>query len=142
MAPTTPSKDPEPTPGSLTTSSTFPRQQTPDSNKPRTRGSRANTLENSATPRVTVVQEVPPAKKEDEKKLDTFESETTDEVIEAPRASVDMDEIPIELVSKTDKLSCSEILFRLSPTNTYTSQLHRLAFCQGPPDTTQYRKSF
>ncbi|KAI0180290.1 hypothetical protein GGR52DRAFT_530741 [Hypoxylon sp. FL1284] len=102
MAPTTPSKGSEPAPGSLAASNTFPSHQTPEASKPRTRGSRANTLENGATPRVTVVQEVPPAKKEDEKKLDTFESETTDDVVEAPRASVDMDEIPIELVSKTD----------------------------------------
>ncbi|KAI1769540.1 hypothetical protein GGR53DRAFT_472897 [Hypoxylon sp. FL1150] len=124
MAPTTPSKGTEPTPGSLASSSTFPRQQTPESNKPRTRGSRANTLENGATPRVTVVQEMPPAK-EDEKKLDTFESETADEVVEAPRASVDMDEIPIELVSKTDNFIDS-LSAKVHPTPPNIDNLSRL----------------
>ncbi|OTB07181.1 hypothetical protein M426DRAFT_318207 [Hypoxylon sp. CI-4A] len=101
MAPTTPSKGSEPKPGSLSSSSTFPRQQTPESKEPRTRPHRASTIENGAPPKVTVIQETPPEKTQKEK-LDTFESETTDDVVEAPRASVDMDEIPIELVSKTD----------------------------------------
>ncbi|XXH04872.1 alpha-actinin [Hypoxylon texense] len=125
MAPTTPSKGTEPAPGSLTTSNTFPRQQTPESNKPRPRGSRANTLENGTTPRVTVVQELPPAKKEGEKKLDTFESETADDVMEAPRASVDMDEIPIELVSKTDNFIDS-LSAKVHPTPPNVDNLSRL----------------
>ncbi|KAI2626524.1 hypothetical protein GGR54DRAFT_591405 [Hypoxylon sp. NC1633] len=101
MAPTTPSKGSEPAPGSLSTSNTFPRTQTPDVNKARPRNSRANTVENGGPPKVTIIQETPPEKQQKER-LDTFESETTDELVEAPRASVDMDEIPIELVSKTD----------------------------------------
>ncbi|KAI1777717.1 hypothetical protein F4818DRAFT_323418 [Hypoxylon cercidicola] len=120
MAPTTPSKGTEPTPGSLTASNTFPREQTPDSNNLRPRGSRANTMENGTTPRVTVVQEFPPGKK-----LDTFESETTDDVIEAPRASVDMDEIPIELVSKTDNFIDS-LSAKVHPTPPDIDNLSRL----------------
>ncbi|KAI1375907.1 hypothetical protein F4677DRAFT_421204 [Hypoxylon crocopeplum] len=101
MAPTTPSKGSEPTPGSLSTSNTFPRHQTPETSKSRTRTQRANTAENGAAPKVTIIQETPPEKHQKEEP-DTFESEITDDVVEAPRASVDMDEIPIELVSKTD----------------------------------------
>lgn len=120
MAPTTPSKGSEPMPGSLSTSSTFPRQQTPETNKPRPRLQRASTVENGAAPRVAVIQETPPGKQR-EVKIDTFESETTDDVFEAPRASVDMDEIPIELVSKTDKLSYNGLRYylNLSTTNTF-----------------------
>ncbi|KAI0377807.1 hypothetical protein F5Y04DRAFT_169826 [Hypomontagnella monticulosa] len=101
MAPTTPSKGSEPKPGSLPASNTFPRRHPSETSETGPRVQRANTTENSATPPVTIIQESPPKDRQKEK-LDTFESETTDDVVEAPRASVDMDEIPIELVSKTD----------------------------------------
>ncbi|KAI1393899.1 uncharacterized protein F4822DRAFT_386324 [Hypoxylon trugodes] len=102
MAPTTPSQSPEPKSGSLTSSNTFPRNRTPESNGPKSRTQRASTIENGAAPRVSIIQETPPQQTRQKEKPDTFESETNDDVIEAPRASVDMDEIPIELVSKTD----------------------------------------
>ncbi|KAI0847815.1 hypothetical protein F5Y00DRAFT_240519 [Daldinia vernicosa] len=100
MAPTTPSKGSEPKPGSLATSSTFPRHSPSQTQEPRPTPQRANTTENVAIPPVTITQETPPERQKE--KVDTFESETTDDVVEAPRASVDMDDIPIELISKAD----------------------------------------
>ncbi|KAI1647563.1 uncharacterized protein F4817DRAFT_337028 [Daldinia loculata] len=100
MAPTTPSKGPEPKPGSLATSSTFPRHSPSQTKEPRPTPQRANTTENGAIPPVTITQETPPERQKE--RIDTFESETTDDVVEAPRASVDMDDIPIELISKAD----------------------------------------
>ncbi|KAI8966727.1 hypothetical protein F5Y11DRAFT_307680 [Daldinia sp. FL1419] len=100
MAPTTPSKGSEPKPGSLATSSTFPRHSPSETKEPRPSIQRANTSENTSIPPVTITQETPPGGQKE--RLDTFESEGGDDVLEAPRASVDMEEIPIELVSKTD----------------------------------------
>ncbi|KAI1661926.1 hypothetical protein F4813DRAFT_346228 [Daldinia decipiens] len=100
MAPTTPSKGSEPKPGSLATSSTFPRHSPSQTKDPRPTPQRANTTENGAIPPVTITQETPPQRQKE--KMDTFESETIDDVVEAPRASVDMDDIPIELISKAD----------------------------------------
>ncbi|KAI1808541.1 hypothetical protein F4811DRAFT_501474 [Daldinia bambusicola] len=100
MAPTTPTKGSEPEPGSLSTSSTFPRHSPSQAKEPRPALQRANTTENGAIPPVTITQGTPPEGQKE--KADTFESEATDDVVEAPRASVDMEDIPIELVSKTD----------------------------------------
>ncbi|KAI0013641.1 hypothetical protein F4779DRAFT_562503 [Xylariaceae sp. FL0662B] len=101
MAPTTPSKASEPRPGSLRTSKSFTRGQTSDTIDPLSRAQRANTIQNGATPEVTIIQNTPPQNQQ-RANPDTFESEIADDTLEAPRASVDMDEIPIELVSKTD----------------------------------------
>jgi hypothetical protein len=61
---------------------------------------RANTIENGTTPDVVVVQENLPESQQ--QNPDAFESEPTEEEVEIPRASVDMDMIPIELISITD----------------------------------------
>ncbi|OTB20164.1 hypothetical protein K445DRAFT_17452 [Daldinia sp. EC12] len=100
MAPTTPTKGSEPEPGSLSTSSTFPLHSPSETKEPRPALQRANTTGNGAIPPVTITQGTPPEGQKE--KTDTFESETVDDVVEAPRASVDMEDIPIELVSKTD----------------------------------------
>ncbi|OTA91803.1 hypothetical protein M434DRAFT_75531 [Hypoxylon sp. CO27-5] len=124
MAPTTPSKGSEPKSGPLSSSNTFPRQHASESNQPRARAQRANTIENGAPPKVTVIQGTPPETRE-KGKPDTFESETTDDVVEAPRASVDMDEIPIELVSKTDNFIDS-LSAKVHPTPPNIDNLSRL----------------
>ncbi|KAI1085671.1 hypothetical protein F5B20DRAFT_11903 [Whalleya microplaca] len=100
MAPTTPPQGSEPRPGSLRASKSFTRSQTTETIDPLSRAQRANTIQNGATPEVTIIQNTPPQTQQ-RSRPDTFESEN-DDVLEAPRASVDMDEIPIELVSKTD----------------------------------------
>ncbi|KAI0835556.1 hypothetical protein F5Y06DRAFT_121765 [Hypoxylon sp. FL0890] len=124
MAPTTPSKGSEPKSGSLSSSNTFSRQHASESTQPRARGQRANTTENGAPPKVTVIQETPPETRQKDKP-DTFESETTDDGVEAPRASVDMDEIPIELVSKTDNFIDS-LSAKVHPTPPSIDNLSRL----------------
>ncbi|KAL7626735.1 hypothetical protein AAE478_003509 [Parahypoxylon ruwenzoriense] len=117
MAPTTPSKGSEPKPGSLPTSHSFPRHQASETDDPLARPQRANTIQNGTAPKVAVIQETPPEKQQREK-LDTFESETTDDVVEAPRASVDMDEIPIDFI---DSLSA-----KVHPTPPNIDNLSRL----------------
>ncbi|KAI1144159.1 hypothetical protein F5Y05DRAFT_363856 [Hypoxylon sp. FL0543] len=124
MAPTTPSKGSEPRPGPLSSSNSFPRQHASESTQPRARTQRANTAENGAPPKVTVIQETPPETRQREK-ADTFESETTDDMVEAPRASVDMDDIPIELVSKTDNFIDS-LSAKVHPTPPNIDSLSRL----------------
>ncbi|KAI5864635.1 hypothetical protein GGS23DRAFT_457618 [Durotheca rogersii] len=123
MAPTTPSKGSEPKPGSLPSSNSFPHQAS-DVNDPLTRPQRASTIQNGASPKVTIIQDTPPEKARKER-TDTFESETSDDVIEAPRASVDMEEIPIELVSKTDNFIDS-LTARVHPTPPNIDNLSRL----------------
>ncbi|KAI1457731.1 hypothetical protein F4805DRAFT_427130 [Annulohypoxylon moriforme] len=122
--PPTPPKGSEPKPALRSSSSTFPRQNASESNEPRPRVQRANTIENSTPPKVTIIQETPP-EREQKGRLDTFESETSDDVIEAPRASVDMDEIPIELVSKTDNFIDS-LSAKVHPTPPNIENLSRL----------------
>lgn len=124
MAPTTPSKGSEPKSGSLSSSNTFPRQHASESNQPQARTQRANTVENGTPPKVTVIHGTPPETQQKDKP-DTFESETTDDVVEAPRASVDMDEIPIELVSKTDNFIDS-LSAKVHPTPPNIDNLSRL----------------
>lgn len=122
--PPSPPRGSEPKPGSLSSSSTFPRHNDSESNEPRPRIQRANTIENSTPPKVTVIQDTPPDRQQKER-LDTFESETSDDVVEAPRASVDMDEIPIELVSKTDNFIDS-LSAKVHPTPPNIDNLSRL----------------
>ncbi|KAI0883394.1 uncharacterized protein GGS22DRAFT_180530 [Annulohypoxylon maeteangense] len=122
--PPTPPKGSEPKPGSLSSSSTFPRHHDSESNESRPHVQRANTIENTTPPRVTVIQETPP-EWQLKGRLDTFESETADDVVEAPRASVDMDEIPIELVSKTDNFIDS-LSAKVHPTPPNIDKLSRL----------------
>lgn len=82
------SKSAEPKQG-LRTSRSFTRQESQPP-EPLTRTQRANTFQNGSTK--------PPSRAEP----DAFETPESDEPIEPPRASVDMDDIPIELVSKID----------------------------------------
>ncbi|KAI1335544.1 hypothetical protein F5Y15DRAFT_409116 [Xylariaceae sp. FL0016] len=92
--PRTPS---EPRPGSLrsTRTSSFPRQPVTDLVDPLSQPRRASTVHNGTTPEVNIVPHTP-------QRADTFESEVGEDEPEIPRASVDMDAIPIELVSKVD----------------------------------------
>ncbi|KAK6079191.1 hypothetical protein SCUP234_05744 [Seiridium cupressi] len=79
----------DPKPG-LRTSRSFTRNESQQTPEPLTRSQRAHTFQNGSTK--------PAARSE----RDAFETPDTDDHIEPPRASVDMDDIPIELVSKID----------------------------------------
>ncbi len=93
----TPTKGAAPRPGSLRSTKSFPRHQVTESNDPLKSPKRANTFQDGTVPEITV------AETSSLQKQDTFESETGEEPFEPPRASIDMDEIPIELVSMIDK---------------------------------------
>ncbi|ETS76519.1 hypothetical protein PFICI_11906 [Pestalotiopsis fici W106-1] len=82
------SKATEPKHG-LRTSRSFTRQESQPP-EPLTRTQRANTFQNGST------------KPTSRAEPDAFETPESDDPIEPPRASVDMDDIPIELVSKID----------------------------------------
>ncbi|KAI0480318.1 hypothetical protein GGR56DRAFT_625602 [Xylariaceae sp. FL0804] len=95
MAPTAPSSEaPEPRPGPPTSSKSFPRPQPSGAASSPTGLQRAKSFQNGTASA--------PAAKQQGQHPDTFESEAAEEDVEAPRASVDMDVIPIELVSKVD----------------------------------------
>ena len=104
MASETPTKATEPRPGSLRNTKSFPRHQISDSSDPlsNTPSSprRASTFQDGSVPEITVAETGAP---QPSPGTDTFESESNEDLIEPPRASVDMDEIPIELVSMIDK---------------------------------------
>ena len=101
MTSETPTKGPEPRPGPLRSTKTFPRHQVSESTDPLLNSPRrANTFHDGNVPEITVADSgASPALQG----TDTFESESNEDPIDPPRASVDMDEIPIELVSMIDK---------------------------------------
>ncbi|RYO85150.1 hypothetical protein DL766_007339 [Monosporascus sp. MC13-8B] len=91
MTPVTPTKGAESRPGSLRHTKSFPRHQISESNDPLKRPQRASTFQDGTVPDITI-----------EETSSTFVSESSEEPMELPRASVDMDEIPIELISLID----------------------------------------
>jgi hypothetical protein len=97
----------EPRPGYLKSTKSLPRPDATDS--PFSRPQRANTTHNGTNPEVVVVQDS--SSDSQLKRSDAFESAPTEDEVEIPRASVDMDMIPIELVSMTDKLVGQARLF-------------------------------
>lgn len=140
MAPSTPpTKAAEPRPGPLRSSRSFPRHGTQDVIDLLTRSQRANTIQNDGTPEITVQQTSP--QKHGAGSHDTFETDDADESVEPPRASVDLDDIPIELVSLTDKYaeqrSRPPLCLVRNRTLMYT-QLHRLPAGQGSSYTAQH----
>lgn len=103
MASETPTKSTtEPRPGSLRSTKSFPRHQISEANDPLQTLKRAHTFHDGTVPKITIAETGSP-QKQPPSNADTFESEDNEESFEPPRASVDMDEIPIELVSTIDK---------------------------------------
>lgn len=104
MASASPSQSTGSRPGPLRPTKSFPR---PESKKAAssasTRPQRASTIQNGATPQPKKLSSKS-QKSEEREALDAFESGTADadDTAEAPRASVDLDDIPIELVSLID----------------------------------------
>ncbi|KAI1867064.1 hypothetical protein JX265_007640 [Neoarthrinium moseri] len=99
MASSSPSKGSEPAPGALRTTRSFSRHESQQAPEPLTRSQRANTFQNgSSTPEITVGQHRSPKSAAP----DAFEADEADDPVEPPRASVDLDDIPIELVSTID----------------------------------------
>ncbi|KAI8634865.1 hypothetical protein F5Y19DRAFT_128218 [Xylariaceae sp. FL1651] len=114
MAPPTAPTGSEPRPGSLKSTKSFTQPPVSDTtSSPSSKARRSNTIQNGAAPEVVVVQDSPPESRQ--QKPDAFESEPAEEDVEIPRASVDMDMIPIELVSMTDNFIDS-LSARVHPT--------------------------
>ncbi|KAK0646320.1 hypothetical protein B0T16DRAFT_413178 [Cercophora newfieldiana] len=87
---------PEPTSTTKTTTPT----PAPDT----TRSKRASTLQNGASAAQRSASKTgKPGEGEDNHNPDTFESRISEEAAEPPRQSVDLDELPIELISFTDR---------------------------------------
>ena len=105
MAPSTPAQSSEqPRPGTLRTSRSFPRPAVQETTiDPLTRAQRASTFQNGTTPEIKVIQTSPKKDRAEPDRRDTFETAETAEPIDPPRASVDIEDIPIELISLTDK---------------------------------------
>ncbi|KAK6841701.1 hypothetical protein PG987_002561 [Apiospora arundinis] len=104
MAPSTPAQSSEPRPGTLRTSRSFPRPAVQETTiDPLTRAQRASTFQNgTTTPEIKVIQTSPKKQRDEPDRRDTFETAETAEPIDPPRASVDIEDIPIELISLTD----------------------------------------
>ncbi|KAI1818779.1 hypothetical protein GGS20DRAFT_4551 [Poronia punctata] len=93
------SKGSEPRPGSLKAVKSFPRPSAPETTEnPLGRRQRSNTIENGTAPEVVVQDKSSESRQNDP---DAFESRQSEEV-EVPRASIDIDIIPIELISMAD----------------------------------------
>ncbi|KAK3942399.1 hypothetical protein QBC46DRAFT_352382 [Diplogelasinospora grovesii] len=93
-------------PSPLRTAKSFPREP-PQSSAPApdsTRPKRASTMQNGSPSTKTKATQrtVTETKGEDGETTDTFESRISEEGMEEPRASVDLDDLPIELISLTD----------------------------------------
>jgi hypothetical protein len=105
MAPSTPTKSAATRPGPLRSTKSLPRNETPDPSGPQTRPQRASTIQNGTAPEINVVPGTPQRQQHgnSDAKSDAFGSSEGAEEEERPRASVDLDDLPIELVSMTDK---------------------------------------
>ncbi|KAK8049331.1 hypothetical protein PG994_011061 [Apiospora phragmitis] len=103
MAPSTPTQSSEPRPGTLRTSRSFPRPAVQETTiDPLTRAQRASTFQNGTTPEIKVIQTSPKKQRAGPDTRDAFETAEAAEPTEPPRASVDIEDIPIELISLTD----------------------------------------
>jgi hypothetical protein len=100
MAPVSPTfKTAEPRGGVLRPTKSFPRHDVSEDNDPLAQPKRSNTVQNGALPEISVTQNQSPRAAQP----DTFESQGIEDPLDPRRASVDMADIPIELVSMTDK---------------------------------------
>ncbi|KAH8674082.1 hypothetical protein BX600DRAFT_509281 [Xylariales sp. PMI_506] len=103
MATTASSTSAESRPGVLRSTKSFPRPDAQTSVEPVTRTHRASTVESAnSAPQITVRPGSPQKAQSGKAEPDAFETSESDDPIDPPRASVDLDDIPIELVSKID----------------------------------------
>lgn len=103
MATSTPSKGSEPKPGSLRSTKSFPRHESQETPNTPSRSQRAHTIQNGSTPGIAIHQPKSPQRQEAPSPNPNAFEASEEEAVEPPRASVDLDDIPIELVSMTDK---------------------------------------
>ncbi len=102
MAPTGP-KDAGLRPSPLRPTNSFPRTDAQAVSPPANRSHRATTLPNGAVPDVAASRQRNATPSKPASEPDTFESVAAEDRPDPPRASVDLDDLPIELVSLTDR---------------------------------------
>lgn len=100
-------------PSPLRSTRSFPRPEPPAPET--TRSKRASTLQNGASPAQRSASRPLAKQGSDAENPDTFESRISEEGSEPPRASVDLDELPIELISFTDRF-IEQLSARVHPT--------------------------
>ncbi|KAK5664377.1 hypothetical protein OQA88_600 [Cercophora sp. LCS_1] len=88
-------------PSPLRSTQSFPRSEPASTTPEATRSKRASTLQNGTSPPQRSASG-PQVNEADASSRDTFESRISEEAPEPPRASVDLDNLPIELISFTD----------------------------------------
>ncbi|SPQ25999.1 41848936-af73-405a-a22d-fb977b24c5d0 [Thermothielavioides terrestris] len=105
------------------------RSTSPD---PKTRAKRASTIENASSPTTTSALQTASGTQPKQgsgegegEAPDTFVSRISEEAIEPPRASVDLDDLPIELVSLTDRFIDS-LSAKVHPTPPNIDNLSRM----------------
>ncbi|KAL8408806.1 hypothetical protein RB594_007293 [Gaeumannomyces avenae] len=115
-------------PSPLRTVRSFPRNEpVNDAGPAATRPQRASTFQNgAATPSSRTHTPTPPKHEALEGSVDAFESSHVgDDQADAPRASVDMDDLPIEMISLTDSFIDS-LSHKVHPTPPNVDNLSRL----------------
>lgn len=127
MASQTPSsKHADARPKPLRTTKSFPRADEQPPASPGARSQRASTIQNGAPPKVTALGQAPASIiKVEEESPDAFETSQGDDPSEPPRTSVDLDDLPIELIGLTDSFieSLSTKTYPTPPTIDYISGL-------------------
>lgn len=98
------SKHADARPKPLRTSKSFPRSDEQAPASPGARTQRASTIQNGTTPKVTALGPgTTSIAKVEEESPDAFETSQGDDPSELPRSSVDLDDLPIELIGLTDR---------------------------------------
>jgi len=90
-------------PSPLRSTRSFPRPDPSSTSAETTRSKRASTLQNGSNPGQWSASKTQAKQGAGAEDPDTFESRISEEAAEPPRASVDLDDLPIELISFTDR---------------------------------------
>ncbi|KAK1827816.1 hypothetical protein QBC39DRAFT_166445 [Podospora conica] len=110
------------TPKPLRTARSFPRPEPPSTSPDHARPKRASTLQNGSSPTASKTQ---PKPQDADDAPDTFVSRISEEATEPPRASVDLDDIPIEVISVADRF-IEQLSAKVHPTPPNIDNLARM----------------
>ena len=111
------------TPKPLRTARSFPRPEPPSTSPDHARPKRASTLQNGTSP--TAPSKTQPKPRDADAAPDTFVSRISEEGTEPPRASVDLDDIPIEVISVADRF-IEQLSAKVHPTPPNIENLSRM----------------
>lgn len=111
------------TPKPLRTARSFPRPEPPSASPDHARPKRASTLQNGTSP--TSASKTQPKPQDAHDAPDTFVSRISEEGTEPPRASVDLDDIPIEVISVADRF-IEQLTAKVHPTPPNIDNLARM----------------